>query len=78
MKSDENGCETSVGFREGDRGVHENKCHVVLEDTSLNQDGYSNNDDCQVMTTISHKNCETRIPCLFIQCCLQFACSCLT
>ena len=37
-ESDKNGYEGSVGFDEEDSFVYENECHVVLEDTCLNQD----------------------------------------
>ena len=42
-QSDENGCGGSVEFGEEENVVSENECHVVLEDTCLNQDCYSNN-----------------------------------
>ena len=44
-ESDETGCEGSVGFGEEENIVCENECHVVLEDTCLNQDRYNNNDE---------------------------------
>ena len=34
----------------------ENECHVVLEDTCLNQDRYSNNDKCEVVTKLALKH----------------------
>ena len=34
----------------------ENECHVVLEDTCLNQDCYSNNDRSEVVTELALKN----------------------
>ena len=55
-ESDEIGCEGSVGFGEEDNVVCENECHVVLEDTCLNQDRYSNNDDCEVVTRLALKH----------------------
>ena len=45
--SDENGREGSVGFGEEDNVVCENECLVVLKDTCLSQDRYSNNDECE-------------------------------
>ena len=33
-----------------------NECHVVLEDSCLNQDRYSNNDKCEVMTKLALKH----------------------
>ena len=45
-----NGCEGSLEFGEEENVVCENECHVVLEDTCLNQDCYSNNDKSKVMT----------------------------
>ena len=43
-QSVKNGCEGSVEFSVEENVVCENECHVVLEDTCLNQDCYSNND----------------------------------
>ena len=37
-EADKNSCENSVGFGEKDNIVCENECHIVLEDTCLNQD----------------------------------------
>ena len=54
-KSDENCCEGSVGFGEEDNVVCENECHVLLEDTCLNQDRYSNNDEYEVVTRLALK-----------------------
>ena len=54
--SDKNGCEGSVGFGEEENVVCENECHVVLEDTCLNQDRYSNNDKCEVVTKLALKH----------------------
>ena len=34
----------------------ETECHVVLEDTCLNQDRYSNNDECEVVTRLALKH----------------------
>ena len=48
-ESDENGSEGCVGFGEENNLVCENECHVVLEDTCLNQGRYSNNDECKVV-----------------------------
>ena len=45
-----NGCEGSLEFGEEENVVCENECHVVLEDTCLNQDCYSNNDKSEVVT----------------------------
>ena len=33
----------------------ENECYAALEDTCLNQDRYSNNDKCEVMTKLAQK-----------------------
>ena len=49
-ESVENGCEGFVEFCEEENVVCENECHVVLEDTCLNQDCYSNNDKSEVVT----------------------------
>ena len=51
-----NGCEGSVEFGEEENVVCENECHVVLEDTCLNQDCYSNNDKSKVMTKLALKH----------------------
>ena len=40
----ENDCEGYVEFGEEENVVCENECHVVLEDTCLNQDCYNNNE----------------------------------
>ena len=56
-ESDKNGCEGSARFGEEENVVCENECHVVLEDTCLNQDRYSNNDKCKVVTKLALKNC---------------------
>ena len=45
---DENGCEGSIEFGEEDNV--ENECHVVLEDTCLNQNRYSRNDEWEVVS----------------------------
>ena len=37
---DENGCEGSAEFGEEENVVCKNECHVVLEETCLNQDCY--------------------------------------
>ena len=55
-ESDENGCEGSVGFGEEENVVCENECHVVLEDTCLNQDRYRNNDKYEVVTKLALKH----------------------
>ena len=55
-ESDENGCEGCVGFGEENNLVCENECHVVLEDTCLNQDRYSNNDECKVVNWLALKH----------------------
>ena len=55
-ESDKNGCANSVGFCEKNNVVCENECHVVLEDTCLNQDRYSNNDKCEVVTRLAFKD----------------------
>ena len=55
-ESDENYCEGSVEFDEEDNVVCENECHVVLEDFCLNQDRYSNNDECEVVTRLALKH----------------------
>ena len=47
--SNENDCEGSVRFGEEGSVVW---CHDVLEDTCLNQDRYSNNDKCEVVTIL--------------------------
>ena len=49
-ESDKISCEGSVGFGVEDNAVCEIECHVVLEDTSLNRDRYSNNDECEVVS----------------------------
>ena len=54
-KSDENGCEGSVEFGEEDNVECENEFHIVLKDTRLNQDRYSNNDECEVVTRLALK-----------------------
>ena len=54
--SDENGCEGSVGFGEEDSVVREKEWHCVLEDTCLNEDWYSNNDECEVVTRLALKH----------------------
>ena len=51
-----NGCEGSLEFGEEENVVCENECHVVLEDTCLNQDCYSNNDKSKVMTKLALKH----------------------
>ena len=55
-ESDENVCEGFVGFGEEQNVVCENECHVVLEDTCLNQDGYSNNDKSEEVTKLALKH----------------------
>ena len=52
---DENGCQGSVGFGEEDNVVCQDECHVVLEDTFLNQELYSNNDEFDVVTRLAMK-----------------------
>ena len=54
--SDKNGCEGSVGVGVEENVVCENECHVVLEDTCLNQDRYSKNDECEVVNRLSLKH----------------------
>ena len=54
-ESDKNNSEGSVGFGEEDNAVFENEGYVVLEDTCLNQDQYSNNDDCEAVTRLALK-----------------------
>ena len=51
-----NDCEGYVEFGEEENVVCENECHVVLEDTCLNQDCYSNNDKSDVMTKLVLKH----------------------
>ena len=55
-ESDENGCEGSIGFDEEENVLYKNDCHVVLEDTCLNQDWYSNNDKEEVVTKLVLKH----------------------
>ena len=55
-ESDENGCEGSVELGEEENVVCENECHVVLEDTCLNQDCYNNNDKSEVVTKLALKH----------------------
>ena len=38
QESDKNNCDSLVGFCEEENVMCENECHVVLEDTCLNQD----------------------------------------
>ena len=52
----ENDCEGYVEFGEEENVVCENECHVVLEDTCLNQDCYSNNDKSEVVTKLALKH----------------------
>ena len=40
----ENGCECFVELGKEENAVCEYECHVVLEDTCLNQDYYGNNE----------------------------------
>ena len=54
--SDKSGCESSVGVGVEENVVCENECHVVLEDTCLNQDQYSKNDKCEVVTKLALKH----------------------
>ena len=54
--SDKNSCEGSVGVGVEENVVCENECHVVLEDTCLNQDRYSKNDKCEVVTKLALKH----------------------
>ena len=54
-KSDKNGCEGSAEFGEEDNVECENEFHIVLEDTRLNQDRYSNNDEYEVVTRMALK-----------------------
>ena len=56
LESVENGCEGSVKFGEEENVVCENECHVVLKDTCLNQDCYSNNDKSEVVTKLALKH----------------------
>ena len=55
-ESDKNGCEGSARFSEEDNVVCENECHVVLGDICLNQDQYSNSDECEVVTSLVLKH----------------------
>ena len=55
-ESDKISCEGSVGFGVEDNAVCEIECHVVLEDTSLNRDRYSNNDECEVVSRLALKH----------------------
>ena len=55
-ESVENDCEGCVEFGEEENVVCENECHVVLEDTCLNQDCYSNNDKSEVVTKLALKH----------------------
>ena len=55
-ESEENGYQGSVGFGEEDNVVCENECHVVLEDTCLNQDWYSNKDEFEIVTRLAMKH----------------------
>ena len=50
--SDENGYEGSVQFGEEENVMCENVCRVVLEDTCLNQDRYSDNNEYEVVTRL--------------------------
>ena len=36
--------------------MFENECHIVSENTCLNQDWYSNNDKCEVVTKLALKH----------------------
>ena len=54
-ESVKNGCQDSAEFGE-ENVVCENECHDVLEDTCLNQDGYSNNDWSEVMPKFALKH----------------------
>ena len=54
--SDKSGFESSVGVGVEENVVCENECHVVLEDTCLNQDQYSKNDKCEVVTKLALKH----------------------
>ena len=54
--SDKSGCESSVGVGVEENVTCENECHVVLEDTCLNQDQYSKNDKCDVVTKLALKH----------------------
>ena len=45
-----NGCEGCVEFGEGDNILSENKFHLMLDDTCLNQEQYSNYGKCEVVT----------------------------
>ena len=48
--------EDSFGFREEDMDVVcENVCYVILENTCLNQDRYSNNNEREVVTRLALK-----------------------
>ena len=51
-----NGCEDFVEFGKEENDVRENECHVVLEDTCLNQDYYGNNDKSEVVTKLALKH----------------------
>ena len=55
-QSVKNGCEGSAEFSVEENVVCENECHVVLEDTCLNQDCYSNNDKSKVITKLALKH----------------------
>ena len=52
-ESDENGCESSVGFGKEGNSVCGNGCHVVLEDTCPNQDRSRNNDERGMVTRMA-------------------------
>ena len=55
-ESDKNGCKDSVQFGEEENVVCESECHVVLEDPSLNQDCYGNNEKKEVVTKLALKH----------------------
>ena len=55
-ESDKNGCKGSVQFGEEENVVCESECHVVLEDPSLNQDCYGNNEKKEVVTKLALKH----------------------
>ena len=55
-ESVKNGREGSLEFGEEENVACENECHIVLEDTCLNQDCYSNNDKSKVMTKLALKH----------------------
>ena len=55
-ESDENGYVDSVWFDEEENVACEIECHLVLEDTYLNPDRYSNNDEFELVTRLALKH----------------------